>query len=106
VPALLSLIRTLRAVKTKIILYQPNENDGTQVTQSKTCIRLVQKALSSLKSKKQTKEAECPCIAWHSVRNRTYKTATGFFRVAPRPVLLRKFHTPDAGINVYLFTYR
>jgi hypothetical protein len=104
-PALLSLIRALRAVKTKIILYQPNENDGTQFTQSKICIRLVQKALSSLKSKKQTKEADCPCITWHSVRHRTYKTVTCFLG-CPRPALLRKFRTPDSGINVYLFTYR
>ena len=40
VPALLSLIRALRAVKTKIILYQPNKNDGTQFIQIKVCIRL------------------------------------------------------------------
>ncbi|MDB0016334.1 hypothetical protein N9E28_02155 [Alphaproteobacteria bacterium] len=42
VPALLSLIRALRAVITKIILYQPDENEGTQFTQSKICIRLAQ----------------------------------------------------------------
>jgi len=47
VPALLSLIRALRAVKTKIILYQPDENDSTQFTQIKVCIRLAQMALSS-----------------------------------------------------------
>jgi hypothetical protein len=45
--ALLSLIRALRVVKTKIILYQPDENDGTQFTQIKVCIRLAQMALSS-----------------------------------------------------------
>ncbi|MDC0648886.1 hypothetical protein OAQ37_00040 [Alphaproteobacteria bacterium] len=55
VPASPSLIRALRAVKTKIIFYQPNENDGTQFKQSKICIRLAQKALSSLKSEKQIK---------------------------------------------------
>ena len=42
VPALLSLVRALRAVKTTIILDQPNKNDGTQFTQSKICIRLAQ----------------------------------------------------------------
>jgi hypothetical protein len=73
VPALLSLIRALRSVRAKIILYQPNENDGTQFTKSKISTRLVQKAQSSLKSKKQIKEADCPCIAWYSVRNQTYK---------------------------------
>jgi len=40
VPALLSMIRALRAIKTKIILYQPNKNDGTQFIQIKVCIRL------------------------------------------------------------------
>jgi hypothetical protein len=45
--ALLSLIRALRAVKTNIILYQPDENDGTQFTQINVCIRLAQMALSS-----------------------------------------------------------
>ena len=54
-PASLSLIRALRAVKIKIIFYQPDENDGTQFKQSKICIRLAQKALSSLKSEKQIK---------------------------------------------------
>jgi hypothetical protein len=54
-PASLLLIRALRAVKTKIIFYQPNENDGMQFKQSKICIRLAQKALSSLKSEKQIK---------------------------------------------------
>ena len=54
-PALLSLIRALRAVKTKIILYQPDENEGTQFTQIKVCIRLAQMALSSQESEKQTK---------------------------------------------------
>ena len=52
VPTLLSLIRALRAVKTRIILYQPDENDGTQFTQIKLCIRLAQMALSNLKSEK------------------------------------------------------
>jgi hypothetical protein len=33
VPALLSLIPALRAAKTKIILYQTDENDGTQFIQ-------------------------------------------------------------------------
>ena len=47
VPALLSLTRALRAVKTKFILYQPGENDGMQITQIKVCIRLAQMALSS-----------------------------------------------------------
>jgi len=47
VPDLLSLIRALRAVKTKNILYQPDENDGTQFTQIKVCIRLAQMALST-----------------------------------------------------------
>ena len=32
VTRLLSLIRALSAVKTKFILYQPDENDGTQFT--------------------------------------------------------------------------
>ena len=50
VPALLSLIRTLRAVKTTIRLYNADENDGTQFTQSKICIHLAQMALSSLES--------------------------------------------------------
>ena len=45
--ALLSLIRALRAVKTNIILYQPDENDCTQFTQIKVCIRLAQMTLSS-----------------------------------------------------------
>ena len=43
VPALPTLIRALGAVKTKVISYQPDENDGTQFTQSKICIRLAQK---------------------------------------------------------------
>ena len=55
VPNLLSLIRAPRAVKIRVILYQPDENDGTQFKQSKICIRLAQKALSSLKSEKQVK---------------------------------------------------
>jgi len=50
VPALLSLIRALRAVKTTIRLYNADENDGTQFTQSKICIHLAQMALSSLES--------------------------------------------------------
>ena len=50
VPALLSLIRALRAVKTTIRLYNSDENDGTQFTQSKICIHLAQMALSSLES--------------------------------------------------------
>ena len=54
-PAPLSLIRALRAVKTKIIFYQPVENDGTQFKQNKICIRLAQKAPSSLKSEKKIK---------------------------------------------------
>jgi hypothetical protein len=54
-PASLSLIRALRAVKIKIIFYQPDENDGTQFKQSRICIRLAQKALSSLKSERQIK---------------------------------------------------
>ncbi|MGB2333986.1 MAG: hypothetical protein ACPH7J_05415 [Candidatus Puniceispirillaceae bacterium] len=33
VPALLSLVPALRAVKTKITLYQSDENDGTQFIQ-------------------------------------------------------------------------
>jgi hypothetical protein len=40
VPALLSLIRALRAVKTTIRLYHSDKNEGTQFTQSKICIRL------------------------------------------------------------------
>jgi hypothetical protein len=28
-----------------------------------------------------------------------------FFLGFPRPALLRQIHIPDAGINVYLFTY-
>ena len=54
-PASLSQIHALQAVKTKIIFYQPEENDGTQFKQSKIYIRLAQKALSSLKSEKQIK---------------------------------------------------
>ena len=50
VPALLSLIRALRAVKTTVILYASDENDGTQFTQNKICIRLAQMALSNLES--------------------------------------------------------
>ena len=50
VPALLSLIGALRAFKTTIGLYQSDENDGTQFTQSKICIHLAQMALSSLES--------------------------------------------------------
>ena len=49
-PALLSLIRALRAVKTTTRLYNADENDGTQFTQSKICIHLAQMALSSLES--------------------------------------------------------
>jgi hypothetical protein len=48
--ALLSLIRALRAVKTTIRLYHSDENDGTQFTQNKICIRLAQMALSSLEN--------------------------------------------------------
>ncbi|MGB2096044.1 MAG: hypothetical protein ACPHYI_08050, partial [Candidatus Puniceispirillaceae bacterium] len=55
VPALLSLIHALRAVKIKIILFQPDENDGTRFTQSKVCIRPAQTALSTLESEKQKK---------------------------------------------------
>ena len=50
VPALLSLIRALRAAKTTIELYHSDENDGTQFTQSKICIHLAQMVLSSLES--------------------------------------------------------
>ena len=50
VPALLSLIRALTAVKTTIGLYHSDENDGKQFTQSKICIHLAQMALSSLES--------------------------------------------------------
>jgi hypothetical protein len=104
VPALLSLIRAPRTVKTKIILYQPDENDGTQFNKSKVCIRLAQMALSSLESEKQTKEVDCPCIEWHSMRHRFERRfhVFGF----PRPTLFRQLHIPDADINVYLFTYR
>ncbi|MDC1406785.1 hypothetical protein N8524_00500 [Candidatus Puniceispirillum sp.] len=49
-PALLSLIRALRAVKTTIGLYHSDENDGTQIIQTKVCIHLAQMALSSLES--------------------------------------------------------
>jgi hypothetical protein len=47
-PALLSLIHALRAVKTTSRLYHSNENESTQFTQSKICIRLAQMALSIL----------------------------------------------------------
>ena len=70
VSALLSLIHDLRVVKIEIILFQPDQNDGTQFTQSKVCIRLAQMALFSLESEKQAKGADCPCIEWPSVRNR------------------------------------
>ena len=50
VPALLSLIRALRAVKTAITLYNFDGNDGTQFTQNKICIRLAQMALPNLES--------------------------------------------------------
>lgn len=50
VPALLSLMRALRTVKTTIGLYHSDKNDGTQFTQSKICIHLAQMALSSLES--------------------------------------------------------
>jgi len=50
VPALLSLIRALRAAKTTIRLYHSDENDGGQFTQSKICIHLARMVLSSLKS--------------------------------------------------------
>ena len=50
VPALLSLIRALRAAKTTIELYHFDENDGAQFTQSKICIHLAQMVLSSLES--------------------------------------------------------
>ncbi len=50
VPALLSLIRAVRAAKTTIGLYHSDENDGTQFTQSKICIHLAQMVLSSLES--------------------------------------------------------
>jgi len=55
-------------------------------------------------SETQTKEADCPCIEWHSMRNRTSKKVSCFLGF-PRPALLRQIHIPDAGINVYLFTY-
>ena len=70
VSALISLIHALRVVKINIILFQPDQNDGTQFTRSKVCIRLPQMALSSLESEKQAKGADCPCIEWHSMRNR------------------------------------
>ena len=60
VPALLSLIHALRAVKIKIILFQPDENDGTRLTQSKVCIRPAQTALSTLESEKQKKRDGLP----------------------------------------------
>ena len=44
--ALLSLIRTLRAVKTAITLYGPDDDDGVDYTQSKLCIFLAKMALS------------------------------------------------------------
>ena len=50
VPALLSLIHALRAIKTTIRLYHSGKNEGTQFTQSKICIHLAQMALSSLES--------------------------------------------------------
>ncbi|MDP4924631.1 MAG: hypothetical protein NWR44_02180 [Alphaproteobacteria bacterium] len=50
VPALLSLIHALRAIKTTIRLYHSGKSEGTQFTQSKICIRLAQMALSSLES--------------------------------------------------------
>ena len=105
VPALLSLIHALRAVKIKIILFQPDENDGTRLTQSKVCIRPAQTALSTLESEKQKKGTDCPCIECHSMRNRACKTVSCFVGF-PRPTLLRQLHIPGPSINVYLFTYR
>ena len=105
VPALLSLIRALRAVKTKIILYQPDENDGTQFTQSKVCIRLAQMALSSLESEKQTKGGGLPLHRMALYAKPSLQIGFMFFGFS-RPALLRQIHIPDAGINVYLFTYR
>jgi hypothetical protein len=53
VAALLSLIRTLRAVKAPITLIDANDIDSSSYTQSKLCILLARMALAKLESENQ-----------------------------------------------------
>ena len=105
VPTSLSLTRGSRSVRVKIMLCRSDVNDSTKSTQSRTCIRLTQIALAKLESETEAKEADCPCIRWYSVRNRTRKTVSRFLG-HPQPALLHQPHIPDADIDVHLFTYR
>ena len=104
-PALLSLIRAFRAVKTKIILYQPDENDSTQFTQIKVCIRLAQMALYSLRKREADKRGGLHLHRMALYAKPSWQTGFVFFGFS-RPALLRQIHIPDAGINVYLLTHR
>ena len=61
----------------------------------------------SVKSEKQEADQKCVLLLHRMVLYAKPDLQKGhMFLGFHRPALLRKIYTPNAGINVYLFTYR